>query len=427
MEVSLEDFVRTAQFAAIPRVRVTCGETLENGQILDLVAAADRDGLDLLCWDGEKEPVIQPAFACDSIVYQPPDVHPSVREAMTFPKGVSKFGTSLDLFTGVATAYREHMGLPEDLAAWTTSFTFASWVPEFMLIPPTLCLSGAPLRQTYNLFRFSGSLCRRALLVAELSRRLPFFLRPTLMVNDPKLSARACAAWSAANCQSLFVAGSGSTVCSLSCPKAVVLQPGDSPQAWGEEAMFLMLPHSEFAPVSNRMLADITAEFQPKFEMWRLRLLSGKDQFVSTSHPLARFGLARTLGACIPEDPRIVEVLTPLLESHQQDLLAQRSRDPKVGIVEAIWVPAHRPGKMSTTEISERVNALLASRGEIRQYSSWEIGWMLKKLRLHTRRSRDHKALEFSSEIRQRVHQLAREFELQLPQMSDCTDCKAGK
>lgn len=279
MEVALEDSSGTAKFAVAPRVRATCGETLENGAILDLVAAADRDGLDLLCWVGEEEPLIQPAFACDGIVYQPPDVHPSVLQAINFPKGVSEFGTTLELFTSVATVYREHMQLPEDSAAWATCWTFASWVPELMLIPLTLCLSGTPLRQTYNLFRLCRSLGRRALPVAELSRRLPFLLRPTLMVNDPKLPARACAAWSAANCQSLFVAGSGSTVCSLSCPKVVVLQPGDSPQVWGEEAMFLMLPHSESAPLSNRMLADITAEFQPKFEMWRLRLLSGKDQF----------------------------------------------------------------------------------------------------------------------------------------------------
>jgi hypothetical protein len=52
---------------------------------------------------------------------------------------------------------------------------------------------------------------------------------------------------------------------------------------------------------------------------------------------------------------------------------------------------------------------------------------MLPKLRLHTRRSRDHKVLQFSSETRQRVHQLAPEFELQLPKVDDCPDCKAGK
>jgi hypothetical protein len=172
-------------------------------------------------------------------------------------------------------------------------------------------------------------------------------LHPTFIVNDPRLSAKDRAFWRTASCRGMLVAGAGNTLCELRCPKAVVLQPGDSPQDWGEEAMFLMLPHSESAPLSNQVLANIAAEFQPQLEMFRLNLLTGRDQFASTSHPLSRFELARNLGACIPQEPGIVEVLAPLFKSHQQDILAQRSRDPTVAIVEVIWVPAHQPGKMS--------------------------------------------------------------------------------
>jgi hypothetical protein len=205
------------------------------------------------------------------------------------------------------------------------------------------------------------------------------------------------------------------------------LQPEDSPDAWGEEAMHLVLPPTERPPLSDHLLKTIAAEFQPQLEMFRLRLLTGIDQFASTSHPLAKFELARNLGACIPEDSGIVRILTPLLESHQEDLLTWRSRDPKVAIVEGVWVPAHKPGKMSPSEVTERVNAILNSSDEICQYIAREIGWLLIKLGLHTRRNRDNKVLQFSSEIRQRVHQLAQEFGLQLPRVKGCPDCKVPK
>jgi hypothetical protein len=235
----LEHSPGASTFTAKTRVRITCGETLPNGTIIDLVSAADREGLDVLSWDGKQEPLIAPAIDCGGVVYHPPDLDVTVREAMTFPRGAVEHGTVAELFTKIANLYREHTGLSEDLAAFATCWTLSSWIPELMLIPITLCISGALMRQICNLFRLFGSLCRRALPVAELSRRLPFFLTPTLLINDPKLSAKACASWQAANCHGLYVAGPGTTVNSLCCSKAVVLQPGDSPQVWSEEAMFL--------------------------------------------------------------------------------------------------------------------------------------------------------------------------------------------
>src|SRR6202030_3731551 len=111
--------------------------------------------------------------------YHPPDVHPSVREAVTFPNGAVEYGTVAELFTKISCLYRAHVGLPEDLAAFATCWILSSWVPELLPVALTLCVIGARLPQIHKLFRVFRSLCRRALPVAELSRRLPFFLRPT--------------------------------------------------------------------------------------------------------------------------------------------------------------------------------------------------------------------------------------------------------
>ncbi len=421
----MENSRGTTMFTANPQVQVTCGEILSNGTIIDLVAAADRDGLDVLSCNDKLELSIAPAIDTGAgVFYQPPALHPSVRAAVMFPQGAVQYGAVAELFGRICVLFCKLVGLPEDLAAFATCWTLSTWIFELMLIPLTLVISGALRRQTCNVLRLFGSLCRRALPVAELSRRLPFFLNPTLLINDPRLSAKECVSWQAANCHGLYIAGPGSSVTSLCCSKAVVLQPGDSPQVWGEEAMLLILPPTDSAPLTNQMLTNIAAEFQPQLEMFRLRRLSGADQFVSTRHPLSRFELVRNLGACVPEDPEIVRILTPLLESHQQDVLAQRSYDPRVAILEAIWAPSHDQDEITVGEVTKRTNAILRSRGATQDYNVKEIGWKLKNLNFRTSSNGKCKVLAFWT-IRSRIHDQVREFQLQLPFKENCKDCQA--
>jgi hypothetical protein len=421
----MEDSSGTATFRTAPLPRTTSGEVLENGIILDLVAA-DRDALQILSWDKSGKSSIAPVFdAGGGKLYGPPHVEPSVREAIMFPKGVAEYGTVPELFMKLSGLCREHVGLPEDAAAFATCWILSTWIPELLLIPFTLCICAGSTRQVYKWFRLLRSLCRRSLLVAELSRRLPLFLNPTLIINDPTLSISTCTFWRSANCHGVYVAGPGGTLSSLCCPKAIALQPGDFPQVWGEEAMVIMLPDSESPPLRQAALMSIADELQPQLEMFRLRRLSGMDQFVSPTHPLSRFELARNLGPCIPEDPGIVRVLTPLLESHEQNIAAQRSCDPEVAILEAIWTPSHEREEMAVGEIAKRANAILRSRGVTHEYSVREIGWKLRALSMHTTSNGRHKVLRFSVAVRTRLHDYVRKPGPQLPFREDCADCQA--
>ena len=409
MEADLAKHSRNAGTSsrAGTRTRITCGELLADA-VIDVVASKDRDGLDALFCDGEKVHTA-PQVTYRGVVYRAPDLDPSILRALRFPNGATDYRSATKLFTNIATLSREHLGLPEDLAAFTSCWILATWVPELMLIPLTMCVT-ATRCQVVNLFRMLHSLCRRPLMVAELSPRLPIFLHPTLLVDDPKLSPKACAFWRAPNLPGVVVPAAGSRVCELACSKAVRLQPEDSPDTWGEEAMHLVLPPTEFPPLSDRLLANIAAEFQPQLEMYRLRRLNGKEKFAVPPSQLSKYELARNLFTCIPDDAGIVRILTPLLESHQQELLARRSRNPQVAIVQAVWVPAHEPGKMSVTDVAKRANALLRSDDEMYVYSPREVGWLLRKLRIQTHRTANCRVVQFSSEVRQRVHELARQL-----------------
>jgi hypothetical protein len=186
-----------------------------------------------------------------------------------------------------------------------------------------------------------------------------------------------------------------------------------------------VLPPTESAPLNSRALTDIAAEFQPQLEMFRRRHLSGAEQFASTTHPLSKFELIRDLGACVPEDPEIVRILTPLIECHQQDIAAERSRNPLVAIVEAIWTPSHEVDELSVTEITKRVNAILQSRGFNQEFNVREMGWKLRHLHLRTTSDGKRKILRFTAETRYGIHRCVRDLRLQLPFRKDCNDCQA--
>lgn len=116
-------------------------------------------------------------------------------------------------------------------------------------------------------------------------------------------------------------------------------------------------------------------------------------------------------------------MLTPLFESHQEGISTQRSRDPRVAILEAIWTPSHQQDQMSVAEIAKRVNAILLSRGLNHEYNVKEIGWKLHNLGLSTSRTGKGKELRFA-ESHAEIHYAARQFRMQLSFVRNCSECQ---
>jgi hypothetical protein len=72
------------------------------------------------------------------------------------------------------------------------------------------------------------------------------------------------------------------------------------------------------------------------------------------------------------------------------------------------------------SEVQKRVNALLFGRGENIVHSTREIGWKLREMALKRDRTAKGMELRFSSDLRARVHTLARQFGLNLPKREGC-------
>jgi len=412
----------------------TFGEILPDGSVVDLVIQGFFPGqLSLLHWDGKKY-FIAPEVQVGTTTYVAPFLDPSVLCATRFPRDAEEYGTRDKLFWKVTSSFQQYLRFSEELAAYAALAVFATWFPDCHPSPLTVCVEGWDLRQAMRFFRLFGIFCRRPLAIAEFSRHLPINAYPTLLVVDLAMSKKGRSFWRATNDHNIFVPAGRGMVRNLACTKVIFSEAAaSSREDWGREAMYFPLPLATNAlPVLTETEEELLAtEFQAQFLMYRLHHLLPvyQSMFAPTRPRLPGFELGRILLACVQDDSTIVKLVTPLLDAQEQDEEAQRLLNPEVVIVEVLWSVAHAEDEkeISTAEITERVNALLRSRGETSVYNPREIGWKLKNLRLERHDNGHNRVLRFSRETRRRIHQLAAGFGLILPKMAGCADCEGSQ
>jgi hypothetical protein len=416
---------QNGNFQTWPGIRVTFGEILPGGIVLELVESSSGGGVGLVRWDGENYE-IAPQVKEGEIIYTT-HLHPSLREATRLARGLADYGDATKLFWKILDLFRDHIGLSREHGVVITRCVFSTWFPDLCASPITVCITGLNMSQIMRLFRLLHVLCRRPLMVAALNTSLPFYLHPTLLVSVPSVSTRIGSFWRASNYRGAVIPGPGGTMRSLACAKIIFCETEAARIAWGPEALHIaLLPTSQdFPSLSELEEAQLAAEYLPQLLMFRLRTLSALYPPDASSPPsFPGFPRGGSLPACIAEDPEILEASRPMIEAREQDLLASRARDPHVAIVESVWAPSHKTKEMSTDAITKRVHALLRERGETLRYNSKEIGWKLRNLGLTSRHNGTRKALRFSRDVRRQIHRLAAQFGLQLPRVADCEDCK---
>jgi hypothetical protein len=416
---------QTSNLQDRPRLQVTYGEILTNGVVIELIRSEDK--VTLLRWDG-KNYEIKPQFHDGSTIYQAPFLQPSVFEATRFPCGVGADSPLPKLFWKVSDLFCHYMGFPREWAAFMTGVVFGSWLPDCGARPITLCITGGDMDRAMRVFRLLHVLCRRPLVVAELSLKLPLMLCPTLLVNMPGISRRTGSLWRASSYRRAFIPDVRGEMRSIACSKIVFCETEAARDVWGPETMSIaLLPTTQELPaLTEQEEAQLAAEYQPRLLAFRLRSLSLMHESGATSRQAKPVGfeLGGKLPASIAENPEIVKILTPLLEARAEELRSRRSLDPRVAIVEAVWAAAHKEKEMSTAQITQRVNALLHSRGDFVTYNPNQIGWKLRDLGLNRRHNGKGKVVPFCPAARYRIHQLAMQFGLKLPKVAGCVICK---
>lgn len=410
---------------ANPRLVTTVGETFADGSALELVTSAYSGRLALLFRSaGEKTIAIQ--IEHSRCLYKPPDLDEAMARAIRLPHDAKNYGSTGKLFRRMRALFERYAGLPQPESALMTAWSASSWFPDCLSSPPMLLISGPDMGHAVRLFRLLHCLCRRPVLLGDLSRSAFLALAPlgaTLLINQPDLSPKIRALWSTTNYRGVHVFGNRS-VSSVASSKAIFLGMTRTRE---DEGLHLALPPApcDLPPLDESQLEKIAEELQPRFLDYRLRNLDEVRNF-SPSKLGSTFGgseVARNLAAGVLGEAEILESIAPLLRRLEQDKIAQRGCDVHSAMIEVMWTPSHADRELGISHLAELTNALLRSRGEILEYGAVEIGWKLKSFGLRHHRNGRGMVLQFSHENRLLVHQVAARLSLNLHPVPNCALC----
>jgi hypothetical protein len=412
------------------RIVMTSGEIFSDNTLIELVEPFRADNLQLLYWSGERATIAK-EINYQGHLYGPAQLDPTIRKAMPFSGAAVDYGERKMLFQKVADLFQRYIGFDGPEAKLLVLWVFSTWVPDCLPSPPVLLVSSIDTGHVMKLFRLLRCLCRHPLTLADISRTsllrtLPMSLCPTLLLYQPDLPEKTVTLLCNSNHHGLVVPGNNGTVLNIACPKAIFTGMNVSSQEWGDQTVHLNVPpaHPDLQQLDDREQEKITNELQPLLLMYRLRNVHRVRDVIAGPPAFAGLELARNLLACVPDEPEVAQAVVTLLQSQEQDLVAQRSNDLTWVIVEVLWSLVHESRReVSVAKVAALANTILRTRGELLEYSAADVGRRLKALGITRHKGRNSMVLQFSRALSWRVHQLARDFNLQLPHAEKCVAC----
>ena len=391
----------------------TAGDVLADGAIVELVRDAATGQLRLLPRDGARAKVA-PRAEHKGCGYTAPSIDPTLLRALRLPARTAPYGSTRELFTAVAGLFARY-GLPEQSAKLLAYFTFATWFADCMLLAPMLVVVG-PGTEATLLFRLLACLCRRALLLGDLTpaglSSLLMDLHPTLLVNQANLS-RAARKLMHASCVRNAYIPRGRHLLDPFCAKAVYLGEHSRNHSFGDSALYLMVipTHRRLPLLDAQAEEQIADQFQSKLLSYRLanhsKVRNSDFQVAAFTSPIA--ALARTLGACIVDDRELQSGLETLLRRQDEAVRVRRVTGLEAVVIGALWVLCHEERESAYVgEIAKVANGILLGRGETLELEPRAVGSILDELGLcdRPRHGRGCRIL-LLDETRRRVHELA--------------------
>lgn len=415
-----------------PNCRATAGEIFSNAMIELVADPADFRCLNLLLWSGNGATVAQ-RVSYENRWYEPVAVDPTVVRAIRWPKCCREYGSTRKLFDQIRDLISAHLEIGDAPARLLTYFVFSTWFPDRLSLAPGLAILGPDVTSAAQLLRLLACICRRSMLMGEVSRSgllgLPLRLAPTLLMDRPRLNPSLRGFIRASNRRGVGAVTRGK-VLDVCCPKVIYFGAGEFPEDLGSSMIQFILP---FAPVRPQPLNDpspdgIAAELQGKLLAYRLSNYSkiGLSQFGGSAFIHETRELAANLAACITDDSELGAGVVPLL-TEQDEHARDPERQVQAAIIDAVLTCCHEnKGKAQVQEITALTNSVLRTGGEIIECSPEEVGHRLNLLGLSRIRTSAGKVLVLSSGARRLAHRRARILGLSsLALVPSCPDCNA--
>lgn len=396
----------------------------------------------LLLWDGGNahiRPSIHLGHAADSRfperIFEPPDVDPSILNAIRFPTHAAPYGSDRELLDDICALIKQFTGLAHNHAALAARAVLASWLVDLIPTPVSLALVGPDSPRGSQLFRLLGCLYRRALVLGEVTlagiSSLPMGLFPALFIDgspssDPKLHKLL----QASRGYDSYVPRGGRLI-NLCGGKVIRTEDRFTSNGLGGEFVEISVgpAGSSLAILDRHTEQQIGDEFQPKLLMFRLnnyKQAKASDFDVPQFTPPLR-DVARSLGASVPREPKLQAGIIPLLEDQNDRLESELPTDLRAIVVEAMLELCHRTAKHSiyVSDVADAANKILEQRGEPLVMTDKAVGTKMGSLGFAASRlDSAGRGIQLMKAVRQRIHNVACDWNILAGKNLDLEGCE---
>ena len=400
----------------------TAGEVLSDGSFIELIASEDSFQPKLLLYkDGSY--TIDNEIEHAGVCYRPLDLDPGVWRATQFPLAPIAYGTDLDLLASIESLCQRTMGFSSDEARDVVRWILCTHFPELILDPFDMILFGPDMAQAVEFFRFLRCTTRHPLMLTNVRstalRGVVESFLPTALINQPDMPTRIRHFLTQSNYRGISVLD-GSGRASQMCSFRAMYRGMAFEEVHPASAVRLTLPRS--GPRMQMTESDRVAigrEYLGKLMQFRF------NNFAKLQQSWAVLGTRAERG---PVEADVVVGVTEYLGTMMRPeagvrVTPEQLLEPTYAVVEVLLAVCHQSiPRLQVSEVAGRVNALLRTRGEIKEYSSVEIGKMLAGLGINRTRKGAGMYIEFDTLTQRRLHRLARSFgvEMKAPGCSEC-------
>jgi len=312
-------------------------------------------------------------------------------------------------------------------------FAMSTWIADRLPTAPTLVISGPDQRSGIELLRLLHCLCRRPVLLAEVTalglRTLPSHFSLTLLISQQRLRPAMLRVLSVAQHRGMHLLGSRGTLIDIYGPKAIFCG-SDAMDSFSESAIQISTAQAggRSIAIDEQLQKRVADEFQPQLLSYRLQNVSNLSTSGIEVENLssATEQLAFIIAASLREEPELARETVRLLQAQDDDIRAQQLLDVDVLLVEVLWGLIHKGAynAVMVNDLAKFVNVLLQDRGETSYYSPVEIGWKLHTAGIPRHATAAGRQVVLDAANRRRIHNLARCYELSFAKsVPGCRDC----
>ncbi len=401
---------------------------LPDGSLVELVKdSKNPTRIRFLVWNHEST-TLQDTIDGGEQVFAPPKADPTLIRAVRFPTHTTPCGQPSELLEQIAGRLHDYVDLPDESLRLVANYVLGTWLVDCLPVAPYLSIFGPTGSGKTTLLKLLQCLCRRPLLLGDISGaslyRLISLLRPTLLIDESDFQNTARSRelqrlLRAGNTPGEFVARNGQLFDLYGCKVMASRQPLQD-VALGTRAIHIAMSPSRknlqpLHPISADLIAE---ELQPKLLMFRLlnysraRTSEGLFRDVERFSPKVR-DIARALAAPLLGNADLERELTMSLVPQDDDARLERFFEPEWLVVEVLFNLVHAsPFLMILVGgIASEVNHLLAERGESQRFTARALGAVLKSIGMKTERvGRLGRGFRNSKLFERRVHELAKKF-----------------